>query len=340
MKKLLVIVSLFVFVGMSFRLFAKTSVRLDFDGDGKTDPTVRSGSFGQQDWWVMKSAGGISVVSWGFSSQPGGFADHPIHADYDGDGKTDYAIWRQPSTSPTDPIGLQCEFWILYSATGTYQAIPWGRSYNAAYIDQPVKGDYDGDGKDDVAIFRKQGTQVFWHILQSQDGYRVEQFGNGLDIPAPGDYDGDNKADLAIARENQGTNPQWDFYIKRSSDGNWIVQRFGSVLSDYVKTADYDGDGKTDIGVWGGKSQFATGFWSWIRSSDGQPVSVRWGFGELFDAPAQGDYDSDGKTDIAVYRVNTFSSCTEPNYFWIRGTQAGLMVIQLGSCHGHPISNY
>ena len=58
--------------------------------------------------------------------------------------------------------------------------------------DVPVPGDYDGDGKDDLAIWRP-GNGI-WHILRNIDGgITSTMHGVAADVPAPGDYDGDGK---------------------------------------------------------------------------------------------------------------------------------------------------
>ena len=116
-------------------------------------------------------------------------------ADFDGDGRTDLAIFR-PSEGK----------WYLRQSQGGWNTISWGLA-----TDMIVPGDYDGDGRTDPAIFRpSDGT---WYIINSTSStFTIRQWGLQGDVPVPGDYDGDGKSDLAVYR-----NGKW--YLNHSSAG-------------------------------------------------------------------------------------------------------------------------
>ncbi|CAN5617766.1 hypothetical protein BH10ACI3_BH10ACI3_03500 [soil metagenome] len=314
------------------------NARLDFNGDGRTDIAVvgteTSGQGTEQYfWYVSDGNGGYSVTPWGaLDNNSGGYGDLLKPADYDGDGKTDFAVVRVPQINPLPSVGSQLYWYILLSSTGTYEVIPFGRSRSLTEVDYAVPADFDGDGKTDVAIARSTDSGMFWWILQSRDGLRVVRWGGSpgsSDLPYPADYDGDGKADLAIARFTVA-DPTLNWFVLQSSNGNWMTARLGAYPNDQVTTGDYDGDGKADICVVG-RSSFN---WRWISSRTGSLSFIHWGDGSI-DRIVQGDYDGDGITDQAIYRKD--QNCENFSYFWINGSTFGMKVIPFGGCYSSGI---
>ncbi|HEX8737371.1 MAG TPA: VCBS repeat-containing protein [Pyrinomonadaceae bacterium] len=243
-------------------------------------------------WYVM----GVTQQQWGSGSNN----DVPVPGDYDGDGKTDFAVYR-----PASGAGIWC---VIKSSTGTDEYYNFGTSG-----DIPRAADFDGDGKSDAALFRpSNGT---WYVHQSTTGNLVtQQFGISTDKPVPADYDGDGKADIAVFRD--GTTPY--FYSLRSSDGQFQAAQFGAT-GDAPQPADYDGDGRADYAVW----RPSSGNWHINQSSNNAVVSYQWGVFNQ-DTAVPNDYDGDGKVDVAVWRGSS-SNPNEIGSWYIRNSSSGQM---------------
>ena len=197
--------------------------------------------------------------------------------DFDGDGKTDTAVFRSS-------IGY---WYILNSADGSFRATQFGQSG-----DIPATGDYDGDGKSDIAVFRPSAG-TFYLLYSADNSFHFQQWGQAGDRPVMGDYDGDDKTDFAIFRPAIGA-----FYILRSSNAGVIGQQFGQ-NGDKPIAGDFDSDNKTDIAVYRPGPVPGT----MLQSSDNGFRGVAWG--AIGDLPSAGDYDGDGKCDVSVFRPSS-----------------------------------
>ena len=156
--------------------------------------------------------------------------------------------------------------------------------------DVPLAGDWDGDGRDEVAVFRRTPAGVF--AMYSAEGSLPQVvFGRGFDAPVTGDWNGDGVAQVGVRRQRTRT------FLLRRPDGTAVRRQFG-LVGDLPVTGDWDGDGDSDLGVWRpGAARFRL-----LQPDDTQRV-VR--LGAAGSQPVTGDWDGDGTTDVGVYDAAT-----------------------------------
>ena len=247
--------------------------RANFDGNKLADLVVRNSNTGA--WSSLNSNSGFWSVPTIFTWNSGNSGDVPALGDYDGDEKTDYAVFSSNGT-----------WFIRRSSDSSTLTFPFGLAG-----DIPVPGDYDGGGKTDIAVFRpSDGNWYFWFTETQQ--FSAVHFGANGDQPVAQDYDGDGKTDVAVFRSSGG-----DWYYLRSSDQNFVGIHWG-ISTDKPVPADYDGDGNTDIAV------FRNGNWYLLRSSNNSCVYFNWGTTGDIPIPL---YANEESATPVIYRPSNFT---------------------------------
>jgi hypothetical protein len=238
------------------------------------------------------------------------FTPKDAFVDFDGDGKSDFGIIRRPGV-----VGAWT-WWYQLSSTGTVHTFNFGESPRD--ITQPV--DFDGDGKDDVAMWRNSpqtGEVSAYYIIQSSNNtVKIIPFGQPGDTPTTADYDGDGKADLSVWRANsaaQGAGQAIWYYRGTLNNPNENItyipwgMRYGGQADqvDEPYPGDFDGDGRSDFRIQRraditiATSNTPAIFITLLTSNGNITYDY---FGIASDRILPGDYDGDGKTDIAVAR--------------------------------------
>ncbi len=213
--------------------------------------------------------------------------DAPV--DFNGDGKTDYVVARNIGVG-TSGATNQLRWFYNLNGGGPTVGLDWGIA-----TDTLVPEDYDGDGKDDIAVWRPgAATVAAFYILQSATNTaRVEAFGQTGDDPTVvNDYDGDGKADLAVYRS--AAQSTWFYRGSLANPGGNVTYVPWGTTGDVPAPGDYDGDSRNDFVI-----KRNNAFWM-LKSAGGTTVTL---FGASTDKVVPGDYDGDGKTDIATTRV-------------------------------------
>lgn len=293
---------------------------VDFNGDGRTDFSVARNVTNNIVWYNYD---GVTPLPGGFSYQYFGLpaSDYLVPEDYDGDNKTDIAVWREAAAGVA-------AFYILQSSNGTVRTEPFGMTGD----DPAVVGDYDGDNKADPTVYRcppfsgSDGQCYFYYKASSNGALGVVPFGFGVDgdfFPYVGDFDGDGRNDYCIQRANPSNPTQGQFVLLKSSGGSEFID--WGTSSDFLIPGDYDGDGRTDICV----RRTIGGFrYYFVLTRTGAVIQQQWGI--TGDSSTPGDYDGDGKTDFAVWRGSTTPG--QSAFYILNSGSGSVRGFQWGQC--------
>jgi hypothetical protein len=310
-------------LGQSATVARPALYKLDFNNDGKRDAAVfepPSVAGGTGKFKALLSPGFTTTYNRDF----GNLGDVAIPADYDGDGRTDYAVWRQfgpYGLDPTNPYGywVYCPQSAPDCSAAQIQTIQFG--YND---DIPIPGtDFDGNpATGEIAVFRRSDGKVYWRNLSTGVDSVIDTGGAGYNkIPLLDHYDQDGKTDVVLYDPNNArfdlvysTNPsthltyQFPNTLVPAGAGT-AASRSGGVVSQgaySTHTACLFGTCNTyrvrvlqvwspDDGVW-----YTYDAWSGLA---GSPTTCA--FGGPGDVPVSGfvDRDNNGTSDYVIYRA-------------------------------------
>jgi hypothetical protein len=198
------------------------------------------------------------------------------------------------SLGPTPPLAIG-KYSFTLRATDVAGNISNPSAAFSLTIRDTALVDLDGDGKSDVAIYRRATSQWISQPTSSGSSF-VSTYGtaNLVDIPVPGDYDGTGKTELAVFRPSTA---QW---FIQGPTGQRVLTFGATNLRDIPVPGDYDGVGYTEPAVYRPSSA------QWIvLGPNGGHVLGTYGATNLRDIPVPGDYDGVGHTEMAVFRPTT-----------------------------------
>ncbi len=269
----------------------------DFNGDGKTDLAVADSL--SNDVTILD---GLGDGSFRFAQRvPVGQDPVAIVAgDFRGDGEADLAV----ADYGTIPLSGDVRI-LLDGPGGQFTALP-PASQLASNPKELVTGDFNGDGKTDLAVGDSFSNDVT--VLQSNgDGtfhvVSTAALGRAPYALGAGDFNGNGRTDLITLGEN-------DTSVEViPGNGNGTFREAGQdpvgIEPNEIASGDFNGDGSTDLAVLDQYSQDVT-----ILLGNGDGTFRKGAVIPVAGGPiaiTAGDFNGDGLIDLAVanYNANT-----------------------------------
>ena len=242
--------------------------------------------------------------------------------DFNGDGRDDLLVHNN------DGI-------MIYRSDGSRLDLVFARQIVQGWAfkpsDQFFVGDFNGDGKDEVALFNGADLGTPWLVLLGDDLHDGLQAYASYEGSIPSwtfkphdefyvaDWDGNGKKDLVVFNGVDHAVPCFGM-IRSSGTGFSLAARYNHYLpgwtmrrSDRFKVGDLDGDGKEDLWVIN-SSGWSIPYLGMLRSTGaGLAMSKRydgrmphWTM-KAGDHHYVGDFDGDGKADLYVFSGSGWS---------------------------------
>jgi hypothetical protein len=236
----------------------------DFNGDGRDDIVWRHANGAFTEWLAGGNGSFTSNDANAWAMLPNSWQVDGV-GDFNNDGKDDL-IWRRDDGAFTTWLG-QASGGFVSNDANSFTMLP--TSWQVA-----ATGDFNGDGRDDIAWRRSDGAFTTW-LAQGNGSFASNDANSWAVLPTSwriegtGDFNGDGRDDLVWRNDNGAfttwlAQPNGGFV---SNDANsWAVL---PTSWQVVETGDHNGDGRDDI-LWRNSNG---AFTNWLAQGNGSFVS-------------------------------------------------------------------
>ena len=278
----------------------------DLNADGKMDLALTDPTSAALVVYVGTGLGRLAAPS-AFLLRTTFFTQNYVNAptmalgDFNGDGKLDLVapLWEAQTANGYVTLALGNGLGAFGTPSATALPGPVGE-FNSPV----VTGDFNHDGKLDVAIFTPGSPGSVYTLLGKGDGtfqapqttmFSLDTKGSNTNCYLlAGDFNGDGKLDLLALTANGGVT------LLGNGDGTFSASS-SSVAAELYEgfiAGDFNRDGKLDlVGFWTFSGQNKLGIFLGNGNGTFQPAVQ---IASNINAVAAGDFNTDGKLDLAV----------------------------------------
>ena len=238
--------------------------------------------------WLLRTSNtsGSPNLTFTFGGQPG---DLPVAGDWNGDGRTDLGIFRNGTflrgVLTTTPACFRC---FSVTTVEPIDPVQFGQAG-----DRPIAGDWNGDGIDDIGVYRSNTSTFLLRIpgksivivpchgcpseTHSTFTTFTAQFGSAGDLPVTGDWEGDGKDTIGVFHDGVFLVTS-DFF---ETSGSSV---FG-FIGDLPLAGDWTGTGRGRLGLFHPSTAAMS-----LETKLGEGPDINFTFGSASDLPVAGHW--------------------------------------------------